>query len=512
MNLRGNSKSLLRGVGRRLPLLLLVASVILLAFFAGMVTRALRVPWIDTLYPMVAMNLTRFRDFDVSSRRATRRAKRLPPDCRPWSDVAQNAVVSRYRTMHILCPSKSSPADAVAARIEFIVGDGLSDPVLVKGEVGTFLDRCPGPWGCLAVEYSRSGVVSRSWNFDPEAIAAANIAPAWRFPYKHPLGWSFAQEVRGFAISPYPDGDLLVVFRLSNSLPAGGGVARVSPDGRPRWYRKDYSDGWPFVIDQDTALVSAMRLHPSSSWTSPMRRASSWTSGHQCDGIYGEEVLRLIDGDGEVLEEIVISRILGNSPFSSYQTKVRCHPSHVNFAHVISEDASFNGIARGDMVISLQNLNAFGILDKNDRRLKKLVHGSFHRQHGVRHLEGTKFLMFDSLGTDGVHGPSRLLMLDLATSEETTVFPNDAAPAYLRDWFAAAGGQFDISADRRRALVVDPEGARAFEVRLSDGRALSVFRQIHDLSSLEGMPAELINNAALFRFNGIHYANRWQGA
>ena len=489
------SESPRRRVGRPLALLMLVASVVLFAFFSGMGAGALAPSWTNTIYFALAMNLGRFNDSEVFNRHPQQKAAQLPPDCGPPS-VAQDELTSRFLMRHFICAATYAPP---AQRVEFVVGNELADPVLVKGEVGTFLEHCPGPWGCLAVEYSRLGAVSRSWPFRPEVIAAANSASALRYPYKHPLGWSFAQEIGGFAIAPFPDGDLLVTFRLNNSLPTGGGVARVAPDGQPRWYRKDYSHGSPYVIDEDVAWVLAMRSTPPS--LQPRGTCKR----------YHDDVLRLIDGRGAVLEEIVVMQAIRASAFSSYLWGVDCDPSHVNFVHALGEDALGNvAVGPGDLVVSLRNLSAFGILDKNDHRLKRLVRGSFQRQHGVRHLTGTRFLMLDNMGTDGVYGPSRLLIVDLATSEEITVFPNDGTPEYLRDWFVAVDGQFDVSADGRRALVVDPQGARAFEVRLADGSVLNVFRQIHDLSRLEDVPENLVNNATLFRFNGIHYASSWQ--
>ena len=168
-----------------------------------------------------------------------------------------------------------------------------------------------------------------------------------------------------------------------------------------------------------------------------------------------------------------------------------------------------DGMAPGDLVVSLRDLDAFAILDKDDRRLKKLVRGSFRGQHGVRHLDNARFIMYDNWGTDGVHGPSRLLIVDLATGKETTVFPNDATPAHLANWFTRIEGQFDISPDGRRAVVSDVFAGRAFEVRLADGQVLNVFRQIHDLSSLPGVSEELTETPWFFPLRGIYYANRW---
>ena len=87
-------------------------------------------------------------------------------------------------------------------------------------------------------------------------------------------------------------------------------------------------------------------------------------------------------------------------------------------------------------MVSLRNISAFAILDGDTYRLKRLVRGGFFMQHSVMHLEGTRFLMFDNLGREGRHGPSRLLMVDIADGTETTIFPNDRTPAHLRNLYA----------------------------------------------------------------------------
>ena len=123
-------------------------------------------------------------------------------------------------------------------------------------------------------------------------------------------------------------------------------------------------------------------------------------------------------------------------------------------------------------------------------------------------MDKTRFAMFDNLGTDGVHGPSRLLVVDLATGKETTVFPTSNTPEHLRYVFATTGGQFDISADRRRVLLADEAGGRAFDIRLADGEVLNVFRQVHDLSSLTRFVDDvetLTKHTWIFRMVGIHY-------
>ena len=156
-------------------------------------------------------------------------------------------------------------------------------------------------------------------------------------------------------------------------------------------------------------------------------------------------------------------------------------------------------------MVSLRNLNAFGILDGKSYQLKKLVRGGFFQQHGVTHLEGSKFLMFDNLGTDGVHGPSRLLMVDLADGEETTIFPNDRTPEHLRDLYSYRAGYISISPDRRRCIVTYYHERSAVEVRLADGAVLAVFRNLHDMSHVNMLPDARKTKATQPRLNFVKY-------
>ena len=162
---------------RRLPLFLFAAAAVLVAFFAGMYVRHAEVfpfPLVRSAFrPLVTSTAGAVDDGIVSAH------------CAP---VAGKFLTELQRSFHVpelICPAAHvARGGAAAARVEFLAGDELEDPVLMKGEVGTFLDQCPGPWGCLAVEYSRSGSVRRAWPFRPEEIAAANVAAESDYPYE----------------------------------------------------------------------------------------------------------------------------------------------------------------------------------------------------------------------------------------------------------------------------------------------------------------------------------------
>ena len=481
---------------------------ILAAFFAGIYVQYSKIyPFslINSAYKTLVVHLdllTLWNPAGVADQRTS------AAECVPMADRFLRKMRRDFSLPHLNCQALDVTRGAAAtARGEFIAGDELAAPILQQGEFGTFLDYCPGPYGCLAVEYSVSGAVRYAWPFRPEDYEGANIVSESDYPYEHPLGWSLSNDVDYFHLSPYPNGDLLVVFGLLRSYPYGGGIARLAPDGRPRWYRKDYSHHWPYVVDEELILVPSMRLERASLlYTIGPGETQELT----CKGVILEDYVNVINGRGELLEEIPVLEALVQSRYAGVLSdgRSRCDPTHLNFVHLLGKDAGgAPGIAPGDLVVSLRNISAFGILDRDTHQLKRLVRGSFRRQHGVRHLEQARFLIFDNQGTDGTHGPSRLLMVDLATGKESTIFPNDGTPEHLGDWYVSLRGQFDVSPDGCCVLLVDPPRGRGFEIRLSDGEILNTFHQIHDLSTLTGFSDALAKNAWVFELNGLLYAN-----
>ena len=513
----------------RLPLILFVAALALSVFFAGMWV------WESRVFPyhlarsahktlMVALEMRGL--IAPEDERAPVATIKVAPSP-PASDMADQFECDRSKAAKELtkklrkwefftrlkCPAAHvASREASAKRIEFIAADRLHDPVLLGGGVGMFLEHCPPsprsalPGGCLAVEYSRAGEVTRATPFRPQAIEAANIVSEEDYSYEHPPGWVFAKNALVMSVSPYPGGDLLAVFRVRHASPYGGGAARVAPDGHPRWFRKDYSHHLPHVIDDNLALVPGFRVERKNR----ALQVGQLKSALECmDESWLVDTVRLIDGAGRLLDEIDILGALLESPYNGilfFQTEA-CDLTHLNFAHQLGADASgAAGLAPGDIVASLRNLNAFGIIDRDTRRLKRLARGGFIRQHAVRHFEKARFLMFDNLGTDGVHGPSRLLMVDLATGKETTLFPRDHTPARLR-WVTPISGSLAVSPDRRRVLFDETVAGRTLEVRLSDGRVLNIFRQLHDLSSVDAIPEPFRQRAWFFEHSTSSYAN-----
>ena len=511
---------------KRLPLILFVAALALSVFFAGMWV------WESRVFPyhlarsahktlrvalemrgFIAPEAARAPVATIQTAPGFDRAALIECDQSEAARELIDKLREREFFKQLMCPSARVSREASAKRIEFIAADQLDDPVLLGGGIGMFLEHCPPlprstlPGGCLAVEYSRAGEVSRATPFRPQAIEAANIVSEEDYPSEHPPGWVFWKNALVTSVSHYPGGDLLAVFRLIHAFPYGGGAARVAPDGHPRWFRKDYSHHLPHIIDDDLALVPGFRVERENRALQVGQLKKALRCGAER---WVVDTVNLIDGEGRLLEEIDILGALLESPYNGiifFLQPEECDPTHLNFAHQLGPDAGgADGIAPGDIVVSLRSLSAFGIIDRTSRRLKRLARGGFVNQHAVRHFEKARFLMFDNLGTDGVHGPSRLLMVDLATGKETTLFPRDHTPAHLRR-VTPMSGSLAVSPDRRRVLFNEAMAGQTLEVRLSDGRVLNIFRQLHDLSSVDAIPDPFRQRAWVFQYSTSSYAN-----
>ena len=396
-----------------------------------------------------------------------------------------------------------APNSVKARRFEFFASDGLNDPILVPGGPGRFREYCPGYVGCLAVEYAGHGKVRHAYPYLPDEIEKKALVS---FPYEKPLRFSFLHEVYITGISRYPNGDLLVVFQ-ADGFPFGYGAARINRDGRPIWYRRDYSHHQSHITRGDVALVPSLRVGegPGSELIQLRRRLTSGDSDntklfYYCSKPY-LDFAHVIDGAGRLLKEIPVLDQLIESPYAAVLKYTDpCDPTHLNFVHEVGEDTGgVDGIEPGDLVVSLRNLHAFAILDRDTHRLKRLVRGGFFGQHNVMHLEGTKFLMFDNLGRDETHGRSRLLMVDVADGTETTIFPNDATPERLRNLSSRKSGGIAISPDHRRVIVTFSLNGQVIEVRLTDGAVLTAFTSLHDVSHLDSLPEKRKTKAALYK-------------
>ncbi len=394
-----------------------------------------------------------------------------------------------------------APPDSVGLRrVELAGEEGLTDPVLADGGWWRFGERCPEADGCLAVEFSDRGEVGRAWPFRPIEIEEAGVAHGSR--YEKTPGVASHEVLAVSSVVPYSNGDLLATFAYRKfHFPYAAGIARIDRTGQPLWHRRDYSHHEPYVADDGTIWVAGLKPSPRALGTIA-----------ECkNGTAVLDVVNVLDGRGTLVEEVLVADVLYDSPWASALTWANpCDPLHLNSVSAVDEDVSgLDGVTPGDMVLSLQNLNAFAILDSKTHELKRLVRGAFARQHSVKHLGGSEFVMFDKEGGRGRQRDakgmrykySRVLVVDAATGEETVIFPRN--PERLADWYSAGGGRISISPDGTRLIASYSAAGKAVEVQIEDGRVLAEFDFVHDMRRFGRLAG---NDAVRFESGAVFYA------
>ena len=228
-----------------------------------------------------------------------------------------------------------------------------------------------------------------------------------------------------------------------------------------------------------------------------------------CPGQNEIDHLRVLDEQGLVVKDIrIIDRIM-ESPFASmlFLSIEPCDLLHLNYVDIVRDDVEgIPDVRPGDYVVSLRNIDTFGILDSATGAVNRMIRGTFIQQHSVQHLRGTEFLLFDNHGGGGEGGPSRILLVDLANGavRERTVYPTADTPRELR-LYSQIRGNITISHDRERVIATFSNEGLALELRISDGAILNVFRNVHDLSGLHYNLENAEGRAAYVLFNDLQY-------
>lgn len=406
----------------------------------------------------------------------------------PWESIyrgvktgAQVAEVWwRYDRLRLDSPCIADvPADSVdEARIRLTTnnrGSDLGYPVVFVDYPSSFVDPCASPLGYVAVEYRGPGKAGRKWPIPPAMLArvAAEAQPLEKTP-----GVASADIVAAEWAMPYPNGDLLVSFGYARwHHPAYAGVGRVGQDGQLRWFTPaGYSHHVAFVGAGDTVWVPGVTLEE------PVRRLPGLITWECRQSHLQLDRVNVLDENGALVDSVSVLNAFMESRWAPALIHADpCDPFHLNSVSLVGEDVSgLPGVQPGDLVLSLRNLDAFAVLDRETGVVKRYARGTFVRQHSVKHLGGSKFVLFDNQGgwaqdENGGYRYSRVLVVDLASGEERVLFPR--APA--RQWYSRVRGRVSLSPDRARALASYTRPGRAVEVRIADGAVLAEFDFVH---------------------------------
>lgn len=416
------------------------------------------------------------------------------------------------KPFNLVGPSDVPNTDLPGSRVRYVGSRrdvaAATENVMFFGGPERFLDVCGGN-GCIAVTMERDGRVVQAYPYLPKEIYAANKADDYKYEY---LEFDPERHMRPIGIESYQNGDLLVTFQTTsgaNVFPFGAGLARIGLDGKPHWFRMDYSHHWPTLLSSGNALVPGLAIGDQSI---RIELSGDHILSLRCNTEKPLlDRLRVVNGRGEIVQEFPLLETILWSPFRAVlqHTTDPCDPLHLNFIDRIGEDSAkqIPNAAPGDYIVSFRNISSLAIVDKQSGEIKRLIRGTFVQQHSIHHLADSRFILFDNHGGGEGGGPSRLLEIDLATGHERTIFPNNGFTGKAEEVFSMGAGYVDLSADRQRAIICFSNSGKAYEVRLSDGKVLAEFTNTHDLSSRADLDRIYLNSAAIFELYGINYVD-----
>ncbi|HEY1614956.1 MAG TPA: hypothetical protein VGF97_14820 [Rhizomicrobium sp.] len=459
-----------------LPEALFVASVAILAFLAGFLVAA------EKWEPYGG----------IQDARKTLRAM-----------VAQ--TFPPFAPVQFLGFSGGDPASVERRRISVLAPAAeasATEHFLVSGGLDQYRSYCPH-YGCIAVEFARNGSMVHAYPYRPDSIEAHAIATS---PYEQ-ISFRFTENVYPLGLLKLPGGDLIVTFQQWNMFPFAGGIARLRPDGSAVWFRHDYSHHWPTRLSDGDIAVAAMRIG-AAKIVAPLGPGAEVRL--KCEGKIEEDTIHVLDDSGHVKQEISVFDAFLHSPWRGmlFEAPAPCAPLHLNYVTPVTQGIAslYPDVAPDDFLISLRDVNAFGILGRHDHRLKYVFTGTFLRQHSVQPLgQSSTVLIFDDHGGDWRAGPSRVLAYDLRTGTERTLFPGGRSSGVRM--FSDVGGNISLSPGLDRMLVAASWAGQAYEVRLSDGAVLTRFENIDDLRDVEAAGDGRKGAAGRFALRGVYYVH-----
>lgn len=403
------------------------------------------------------------------------------------------------------------PVSEIATRRLQIIGPTPSTrKYLFTGGPQQYLEYCP-EHGCLAAVFDRSGQFVHGYPFRPDEFRARRIVDLQHdqlFPESD-------ADTELLGLVPLQNGDLVVTLHFNEAFPQGGGTARIDKDGHVIWYRRDFAHHWPTIDEDQNILVPTTRVStvPVDFWEQKNQRTPGRNFTIGCPEGYARDAIEIINQNGQSLAEISVFDALLDSPFSYYLLQATedsgqqnlCDPLHVNYVRTVGSElaSQFSDVASDDLLVSVRAASGVLILDRHSHQITHFFSGSYLHQHSAQPF-GKRILLFDNEGADRRAVPSRVVLYDPGTREETTIFPTLETRPQTRT-FTSFAGNINVAPDHKTALVAVTEAGIAYEIEIQTGRVLTVMENLHDLRTQPNFPHDETQYAARFSQFGVYY-------
>ncbi|HSM06687.1 MAG TPA: arylsulfotransferase family protein [Longimicrobiales bacterium] len=237
----------------------------------------------------------------------------------------------------------------------------------------------------------------------------ADHLPEQRIPRERP-----GTHIHGAVV--LPDGDLVYNYEHL-------GLVRLDRDGEVVW-RLPYPTHHSVHLDEAGNLwVSGQIDHESPVDRFPQRSPP-----------FSEYTALEVSPDGEILSEWSVSRILEENDLGGLlhlgTTANRdlgvggADILHLNDVEPFPDSLAEGVFRRGDVMVSLRNINTVLVFDRESREIRHIATGRFVRQHDPDFLDGNRYSVYDNnnIAPEARGSRSRIVILDARDGSVTTWF------------------------------------------------------------------------------------------
>lgn len=303
-----------------------------------------------------------------------------------------------------------------------------------------------------------------------------NLVHKWVVPYckfwdckndNNQQTTNWVNEIGGSIL--YPNGD--VVFSHQYSA-----LMKLDKDSNVIW-KKDYKAHHLMFQDKEGNI-----------WTPAVKSGNAeYQFGENKIIIQNPEVLYKVSPDGDLLEEYDILDIIINSD------KKGLFASHLNYYYAQKNPVTLRGLAlthlndveivedpavyslpmfeKGDILVSMNRINAIVLIDKEDKKIKWDFINPFVRQHDPDILNNGNIMVFDNNG-GGDQGfldrRSRILSINPLTGETEIVFEKNKDNRFYsfnrgNQHYLPNGNLFIVESTKGHLFEIDKSGQVVWE-------------------------------------------------
>jgi hypothetical protein len=301
----------------------------------------------------------------------------------------------------------------------------------------------------------------------------------WRFPYErafpdtHLPTTPNAREFWRRALL-LPNGDVIAIFD-------GQGLIRIDQRSQLRWAA-------PIGAHHDLFLASDGQL-----WV--LSRKVQIVPQINAEEPVFEDFVSVVNGEGKVVREISILKALWRS---DYRSLLALGPHSGDLLHTNAlfrltgeRAAEIPAFRKGNLLLSMPNLNALAVLDPEREEIVWVLAGASHFQHNPYLIASRGILLLDNRWRPGA---SRAVEIDPVTQKVLWQYRGTSKSPFYTEYNGAAyrldnGDTLLVESDAGRAIEVDREGQIVWEFRTPHRTKDGLVATLFDLKRIN--PADL---------------------